>query len=158
MQKNSKRVPHTYGKGDFITLKKLGILHKLAIPWEGPYKVMKHNNNGSIIIGKAPTYIKNVNVRPVAPYYYKLETPNLTTEVDNWSWMTIGHNLKYFNFNRSEENAVRTIHGTRFTNDWSLNACQSLNNCIYHNVYISKRRPNVFNYHCRTLWSIYLVY
>ena len=58
----------TYKKGDYITLKKPGILRKLAIPCEGPYKVMKHNNNGLILIEKAPTKIKNVNLRHVAPY------------------------------------------------------------------------------------------
>ena len=66
-RENSKRIPHTYRKGDSITLK------KLAIPREGPYKVTKHNNNGSILTEKAPTNIKNVNVRRVAPYYRKTE-------------------------------------------------------------------------------------
>ena len=67
-RENSKRIPHTYRKGDYVTLKKPGILRKLTIPREGPYKVMKHNNNGSILIEKAPTKLKNVNVRRVAPY------------------------------------------------------------------------------------------
>ena len=53
-------------------LKKPGILCKLAIPREGPYKVVRHNNNnGSILIEKAPTNIKNINVRRVAPYKRK---------------------------------------------------------------------------------------
>ena len=72
-RENSKRVPHTYHRGDYITLKKPGILRKLAIPREGPYKVVRHNNNGSILIERAPTNIKNVNVRRVAPYYCKTE-------------------------------------------------------------------------------------
>ena len=72
-RENSSRIPHTYRKGDYITLKKPGILWKLAIPREGPYKVMKHNNNGSILIEKAPTNIKNVNVQRNAPYYHKTE-------------------------------------------------------------------------------------
>ena len=63
-------------KGDYITLKKPSILRKLAIPQEGPYKVMKHNNNGSILIEKAPTKIKNVNVQRVAPYHCKMGTPS----------------------------------------------------------------------------------
>ena len=49
-RENSKRIPHIYKKGDYITLNKLGILQKLAIPRGGSYKVMKHNNNGSILI------------------------------------------------------------------------------------------------------------
>ena len=54
-RENPKQIPHTYRKGDYITLKKPGILQKLVIPREGPYKVTKHNNNGSILIEKAPT-------------------------------------------------------------------------------------------------------
>ena len=73
-----KRVAHTYNKGDYITLKKPGIIRKMSIPRNGPYKVVKHNNNGSILIEKSPTDIKNVNIRQVAPYYYS-ETPNTTT-------------------------------------------------------------------------------
>ena len=57
-RENLRRVPHKYYRGDYITLKKPGILRKLAIPCEGPYKVMRHNNNGSILIEKAPTNIK----------------------------------------------------------------------------------------------------
>ena len=34
---NSKQIPHTSRKGDYITLKKPGILRKLAIPREGSY-------------------------------------------------------------------------------------------------------------------------
>ena len=72
-RENSKRVPHIYQRGDYITLKKPGILRKLAISREGPYKVVRHNNNGSILIEKAPTNIKNVNVRRVTLYYRKTE-------------------------------------------------------------------------------------
>ena len=78
-RENSKQIPHTYRRGDYITLKKPGILQKLVIPREGPYKVMKHNNNGSILIEKAPTKIKNVNMRLVAPYNRKTETPTQQT-------------------------------------------------------------------------------
>ena len=35
-RENSKRIPHTYEKGDNITLKNPGILRKLVIPREGP--------------------------------------------------------------------------------------------------------------------------
>ena len=37
---------------------------------------MKHNNNGSTLIEQAPTKIKNVNVRRVAPYNRRTETPS----------------------------------------------------------------------------------
>ena len=47
-RENSKQIPHTYLRGDYITLKKPSIIQKLAIPGKGSYKVMKHNNNKSI--------------------------------------------------------------------------------------------------------------
>ena len=62
-RENLKQIPHIYRNGDYIALKKPGILQKLAIPHEGPsFKVMKRNNNGPILIEKAATKIKNVNV------------------------------------------------------------------------------------------------
>ena len=76
-RENSNCTPHTYRKGDFITLKKPGILRKLAISREGPCKVMKHNNTGSILIEKVPTKIKNINVCQIAPYHCKTETPTI---------------------------------------------------------------------------------
>ena len=75
IERTQNKVPHTYHRGDYITLKKPGILCNLAIPREGPYKVVQHNNNGSILIEKVPTNIKNVNVQCVAPFYRKTETP-----------------------------------------------------------------------------------
>ena len=91
IEENSSRVSHNYQKGELITLKKPGILQKLAIPREGPYKVVKHNNNGSILIEKSPTDIKHVNVGRVTPYYCKLDTPIIT----NNSRMTIEDHLNY---------------------------------------------------------------
>ena len=58
----AKQIPHTYRRGGYINIKKPGILRKLAIPRAGPYKVIKHNNNRSILIEKARTKLKNVNV------------------------------------------------------------------------------------------------
>ena len=78
MQGNiQNKIPHNYRKGDYITIKKPCILQKLALPREEPFKVMKHNNNGSVLIEKAPTKVKNVNVQRVAPYHYKTETPTM---------------------------------------------------------------------------------
>ena len=71
IRENSKRVPHTYEKGDLVTLKKPGILRTLAIPRKGPYKVIKHHSNGSITIETAPFEQKNVNIRRVEPFYTK---------------------------------------------------------------------------------------
>ena len=70
-RENQKGIPHIYKKGDYVTLQKPGILQHLAIPREEPFKVMKHNNNGSIVIAKAPAKFKNVNVRRATPYNRK---------------------------------------------------------------------------------------
>ena len=61
-RENSKQIPHTYLRDNYITLKKPGILQKLAITQEGLYTVMKHKNNGSIVIERAPAYIKNISM------------------------------------------------------------------------------------------------
>jgi len=42
----------------------------------GPYRVIRQNNNGSILIEKSPTDTQNVNIRHIAPYYENMETPN----------------------------------------------------------------------------------
>ena len=55
-RKNSSRIPHQYNANDLITsLKKPGTLRKLSIPRAGPYKVIRQNNNGSILIELSPT-------------------------------------------------------------------------------------------------------
>jgi len=74
-RENSSRVPHQYSPNDLITLKKPGILRKLTIPRAGPYKVIRQNNNGSILIEKSPTDTENVNIRRISPYYVSMETP-----------------------------------------------------------------------------------
>lgn len=49
IKENLKLVLHHYNKGDLITMWKPGvILHTLALPWEGLYKVLKHYVNGLI--------------------------------------------------------------------------------------------------------------
>ena len=67
---NSKRILHKYKKGDLITLRKLGaILCTLALPQRGPYKVVKHHENGSITTELEPNVIGRVNIRSCCPYY-----------------------------------------------------------------------------------------
>ena len=68
-RENRSRIPHTYQPGDLVTVKKPGILRKMSIPREGPYKVIRHNDNGSITIEKAPFDYMKVNIRRVHPYY-----------------------------------------------------------------------------------------
>ena len=53
-----------------------------CVPCKGIYKVVKHNSNVSILIEKAPTDIKNVNVWRVTPNYYKTETPTTQSEAE----------------------------------------------------------------------------
>ena len=75
IRENSKRILHTYEKGDMITLRKPGaILRTLALPRRGPYKVIKHHENGSIKIELAPNVIDRVNIRRCCPYYSMLKT------------------------------------------------------------------------------------
>ena len=58
-----------------ITLRKPGgILCTLALPRRGPYKVIKHHENGSIKIELAPNVVDRVNVRRCYPYYSMLKT------------------------------------------------------------------------------------
>jgi hypothetical protein len=45
---------YKYKEGDLITLEKTGIICTLTLPWQGPYKVIKHHINGSITIEKEP--------------------------------------------------------------------------------------------------------
>ena len=70
IRENSKRILHQYNKGDLITLRKSGaILRTLALPQQGPYKVVKHHENGSITTELEPNVIDRVNIRHCHPYY-----------------------------------------------------------------------------------------
>ena len=44
------------------------ILHTLALPWEGLYKVLKHYVNNLITTELEPNVIDRVNIRRVHPY------------------------------------------------------------------------------------------
>ena len=68
-RENSKRIEHKYKRGDLITLEKTGIIRTLTLPRQGPYKVIKHHNNGSVTIEKEPFVTDRVNIRRVRPYY-----------------------------------------------------------------------------------------
>ena len=53
--KNSLQINHTYSAGDWmILIKKPGIICKLSIPYLGQYKVMRHNENGTITYETEP--------------------------------------------------------------------------------------------------------
>ena len=51
IRKNSKRILQIYDKGDMITFRKQGaILCTLALPRRGPYKFLKHHENGVVVV------------------------------------------------------------------------------------------------------------
>jgi len=70
-RENSKRTEHVYKPGDWMTILKPGILRKLAVPRMGPFKVVKHNSNGTLSYEKGPFDIDKVNIRRCEPYYWK---------------------------------------------------------------------------------------
>ena len=68
-RENANRIDITFKKGDLILIKKPGIIRKLSIPYEGPFKVVKHGRNGSITYEKSLNVYSTVNVRRVIPFY-----------------------------------------------------------------------------------------
>jgi hypothetical protein len=53
-----------------------GIICTLTLARQGPYKVIKHHENGSITIEKEPFVTDRVNIRRVRPYYTKVNNKN----------------------------------------------------------------------------------
>ena len=51
-RENSKKENKKYSPGDWITVKKPGILRKLCVPRDGPYQVIKHHDNGMVAFEK----------------------------------------------------------------------------------------------------------
>ena len=83
IRENSKRILHKYSKGDMITLRKPGaILCTLALPRQGPYKVVKHHESGSIKLELEPNVVHRVNIYRCYPYYMLLEDedPDVNTQ------------------------------------------------------------------------------
>jgi len=68
---NSKRKGYKYQKGDWIIIKEPGILRELTAPWSGPYKVVKHHDNGTLTYGEGPFVGGRVNIRRVKPYGWR---------------------------------------------------------------------------------------
>ena len=71
LRENSKRKQIHYNPGDWILIKNPGIIRKLAVPYDGPYKVVLHNANGTITYEKEPFFNDKVNARRTKPYYWK---------------------------------------------------------------------------------------
>ena len=70
-EENRGRINHTYQRGDKILIKRPGLVRTLALPFEGPYKVVKHGRNGSIKYEKSLNNYETVNIRRVFPFYEK---------------------------------------------------------------------------------------
>ena len=71
-----RRVQHTYKVGDKVLLTKEGILRKMSTPREGPMKISKVFNNGTVEIQKklskkGTLSTQRVNIRRLVPYHEK---------------------------------------------------------------------------------------
>ena len=76
-----KRIKNTYQPGNNILIKQPGIVWKLAIPFEGLYKVISHSiSRGSITYKKLLTENDTVNVWHVYPYHRGLNKILSNTE------------------------------------------------------------------------------
>jgi RNase H-like domain found in reverse transcriptase/Reverse transcriptase (RNA-dependent DNA polymerase)/Integrase zinc binding domain len=68
-KENSKRIAHEYKAHDRVlcvgkpTLSKFG-----KSPWEGPYEIVKVNNNGTVRLKKG-IIIETINIRQIKPYH-----------------------------------------------------------------------------------------
>ena len=67
-KENSKCIPHEYKVNDQVlcmgkpTLSKFG-----SNPWEGPFQILKVNDNGTVRLRKG-IVIETVNIRQIKPY------------------------------------------------------------------------------------------
>ena len=75
LRENAKRIYHTYQKGDWITVKRPGIIRKLSIPREGPFQVIKHHNNGTVSYESEPFKEDRVNIRRISPCKWRNPPP-----------------------------------------------------------------------------------
>ena len=75
-RENAKRIDIKYEKGDWITVKRPGIIRKLCVPKEGPFQVIKHHSNGTVTYEREPFVEDRVNIRRTAPCCWRHEPPN----------------------------------------------------------------------------------
>ena len=67
-RENASRIPHKYNVNDKVlyigkpTLSKYG-----SNPWEGPYDIVKVNDNGTVQLKKG-VVIETINIRQIKPY------------------------------------------------------------------------------------------
>ena len=63
---NAKRVAHSYKKGDPVLLLR-GTENKYEAPYQGPYKIIKVNDNGTVCL-KIGAVEEVINLRRLTPY------------------------------------------------------------------------------------------
>ena len=66
-RENAKRVSHKYKRNDKVLFKRQEKSKYGQDPWEGPYKITKVNNNGTVRLKKGAVY-ETVNIRLIKPY------------------------------------------------------------------------------------------
>ena len=71
-RENKNRVEHEHKPGDKLMLRNEGTLRKLSAPREGPFKVLKVNNNGTLRIQRGAIE-ETVNIRRCTPYLERSE-------------------------------------------------------------------------------------
>ena len=63
---NARRIEYLYKEGDEVLLKR-GTENKYESPYQGPFKVLKVNDNGTICL-RVGVVEDNVNIRRQTPY------------------------------------------------------------------------------------------
>ena len=63
---NSKRLPHTYKRGDKVMLR-IGTENKQESPYSGPHAITKINTNGTVRLQMGAVN-DTVNIRRLTPY------------------------------------------------------------------------------------------
>jgi hypothetical protein len=66
-KENSKRLEHIYKEGDQVLHQKLTKSKYGQNPWDGPFKVKKVYDNGTVLIQKG-VILERVNIRLIKPY------------------------------------------------------------------------------------------
>ena len=66
-RENSKRIPHTYNVNDKVLFRRDDLSKYGQDPWDGPYKISKVNNNGTVRLKMGAVY-KTINIRLIKPY------------------------------------------------------------------------------------------
>ena len=67
LKENSKRIKHTYKTGDQVLHQKLSKSKYGQNPWDGPFKIRKVYDNGTVLIQKGIVF-ERVNIRLIKPY------------------------------------------------------------------------------------------